>query len=178
MNEDGSRHGILVTKVFPREALTAKAWVMDAEEGKTVILVKPEYASLAYFGLREATIHWFEARKVLERKQDETKESQKTFKALTIWINGDEFEETVRHINNARKAAEETRNHLDFEDLLPKLYALVPDTIRILEQLLEVSSKAHVVCSSYLLTLYDSISFSSKDNILEIPDGEMHSARP
>lgn len=112
MDEDGSRHEILVTKVFPREALSAKAWVMDAEEGKTVILVKPEYASLAYFGLREATIHWFETRKILERKQDEVKESEKTFKALTMWINGDKFEETVRHIDNAKKAAEGTRNHL------------------------------------------------------------------
>ena len=67
---------------------------MDAEEGKTVILVKPEYASVCYFGLREAFIYWFETRKIL-RERKKNNESQRTFKALTTWINGEEFEEAL-----------------------------------------------------------------------------------
>jgi hypothetical protein len=72
MKDDGSRFGILVTKAFPREALSSKAWVVDVEEGKIVILVKPEYASVCYFGIREALIHWFETRKLLKRKEEES----------------------------------------------------------------------------------------------------------
>lgn len=112
MKDDGSRFGILVTKAFPREALSSKAWIVDIEEGKTVILVKPEYASVCYFGLREALIYWFETRKMLKRKEEEFDESQKTFKALMIWINGEEFEESIRHIDNAKKATDETRNQV------------------------------------------------------------------
>ena len=112
MKDDGSRFGMLVTKSFPREALSSKAWVVDAEEGKTVILVKPEYASVCYFGLREALIYWFETRKILRGKEEESDESQKTFKALTAWISGEEFEESIRRIDDAKKATEGTRNQL------------------------------------------------------------------
>lgn len=112
MKDDGSRFGILVTKAFPREALSSKAWVVDVEEGKTVILVKPEYASVCYFGMREALIHWFETRKILKRKEEESDESDKTFKALMMWINGEEFEDAIRHIDDAKKATEETRNQV------------------------------------------------------------------
>ena len=79
---------------------------MDAEEGKTVILVRPEYASVCYFGMREALIHWFETRKILRRKEEESDESQKIFKALTTWINGEEFEESIRHIDDAKRERE------------------------------------------------------------------------
>ena len=112
MKDDGSRFGILVTKAFPREALSSKAWVVDAEEGKTVILVKPEYASVCYFGMREALIHSFEKRKILNRKEEESNESDRTFKALMMWINGEEFEDAIRHIDDAKKATEETRNQV------------------------------------------------------------------
>jgi hypothetical protein len=112
MKDDGSRFGILVTKAFPREALSSKAHIIHTEDGRTVILVKPEYATLAYFGLREAVIHWFETRKALKRKEDEAEESEKTFKSLTTWINGENFEESIRHMDSAKKAAVDTRREL------------------------------------------------------------------
>ena len=112
MKDDGSRFGILVTKAFPREALSSKAYPVDVDNGRTVIVVKPEYAPLTYFGLRVATIHWFETRKALKRKEEEAEESEKTFKAIADWINGEEFEEAVQHIATARKAVEDTRRQL------------------------------------------------------------------
>ena len=113
MKDDGSRFGILVTKAFPREALSSKAYPVDVDDGRTIILVKPEYASLAYFGMREAAIHWFEARNALKRKEEEVEESERTFRALVTWINGDEFEETIGHIASASKAVEDTRRQLN-----------------------------------------------------------------
>jgi Uncharacterized protein conserved in bacteria (DUF2130) len=112
MNDDGSRFGILVTKAFPREALSNKAYALDTQEGKTVLVVKPEYAPFAYFGLRQAVIHWFETRNIMKKKEEEVLEEEKVFNALVNWINGDDFEECIRHIDNARKAAEDTRNTL------------------------------------------------------------------
>ena len=53
-----------------------------------------------------------ETRRVLKRKEDESKESEKTFKALLEWINGEDFEESFRFIDNTRKAAEDTRREL------------------------------------------------------------------
>jgi hypothetical protein len=63
--------------------------------------------------MREAAIHWFEARIALKRKKDEVEESERTFKSLITWINGEEFEETIRHIASARKAVEDTRRQLN-----------------------------------------------------------------
>lgn len=91
MQEDHSKFGVLVSKTFPKEALSDKAWVMKTREGNSVILVKPEYAPLAYFGLRQATIMWFQTRQLQERKEHEAEEMEKTFKALMYWINGEEF---------------------------------------------------------------------------------------
>ena len=118
MKEDGSRFGILVTKAFPREALSSKAYPVDVDDGRTIILVKSEYASLAYFGMREAAIHWFEARIALKRKKNEVEESEKTFRSLVTWINGEKFEETIRHIASARKAVEDMRRRAKFYEKL------------------------------------------------------------
>lgn len=112
MREDGTRWGMLVTKKFPKEALGTKAWVTEDDAGNTVILVKPEYAPLVYIGLRQAAIHWFEARQLLKNREAEVTEAEKTAKALAAWINGEEFEETVRYIDNAKKEAEKTTAHL------------------------------------------------------------------
>jgi hypothetical protein len=101
-------HGEYIqTKAFLREAHT-----VDVDDGRTIILVKPEYAPLAYFGLHETTIDWFEARQLLKRKENEADESEKIIKALMAWINGDEFEEAVQRIESARRAVEDTRRQL------------------------------------------------------------------
>jgi translation elongation factor EF-4 len=63
--------------------------------------------------MREALIHWCETRKILKRKEEEeSDESNRIFKALMVWINGEEFEDAIRHIDDAKKAAQETRNQV------------------------------------------------------------------
>ncbi len=112
MKEDGTRWGILVSRSFPREALSTKAWVTEDESGNTIVLAKPEYAPLAYIGLRQAVIHWFEAKQIMKSKEAEVTEAEKVMGVLANWINGDEFEATVRYVDNARKEAEKTRENL------------------------------------------------------------------
>lgn len=50
MASEGTRWGMLVTKVFPSNALNDRAYL--TKDGH--FIVKPEYASVAYYGLREA----------------------------------------------------------------------------------------------------------------------------
>jgi len=99
MNKDGSRCGILVTRTFPREALSDKAWVMKTDEGNSVILVKPEYAPVAYFGLRQATLTRFQTQELIKNRVDEEEEMERTFTALLTWINGEEFQEVITYID-------------------------------------------------------------------------------
>ena len=47
-----------------------------------------------------------------EATLDEAEESEITFKALMAWINGEDFEESIRHIDTARNAAIDTRREL------------------------------------------------------------------
>jgi len=86
---------------------------MKTREGNSVILVKPEYAPLAYFGLRQATIIWFQTRQLEKRKEQETEDMEKTFKALLYWINGEEFQESIDYIDSAIKEAENTKTFLN-----------------------------------------------------------------
>jgi hypothetical protein len=110
MEQDGSRFGVLVSKVFPREALSDKAWVMKTRRGNSIILVKPEYAPVAYFGLRQATVVWFQTRQMQEARERESEEMEKVFKALMHWINGEEFQECIRYIDCAISDANKTKD--------------------------------------------------------------------
>jgi hypothetical protein len=110
MLEDGSKFGVLVSRTFPKEALGDKASVMKTREGNSVILVKPEYAALAYFGLRQATMIWFQTRQLQETKERQTDEMENTFKALMYWINGEEFQESIRYIDCAIEEVNKTKD--------------------------------------------------------------------
>ena len=142
MRNDGSRFGILVSKVFLGEAISSKAWVMDVEDGKSVILVKPEYAPLAYFGLRQAAIHWFETRKMLKRKEEEVNEVEKISRALTGWINGEEFETTTRCIKDAIDEAQKTKQEM--QNIEAYIHGKVTTTLgyqqKIIDHMLEANN--------------------------------------
>jgi hypothetical protein len=109
MRDDGSRLGIIATKVFPAEALSEQMYIsQETEEGKTVIVVKLEYVSLAYFALRHVAIHLFETQQTLKMKDEETGDAIKAFKILVAYINGHDFQQSISHIDNAIKGAQET----------------------------------------------------------------------
>ena len=66
MNEEGTRWGMLVTKAFPTNALNDKVYL--TKDGHLV--VKPEYASAVYFGLREAIKAAYEATKLAKTVEE------------------------------------------------------------------------------------------------------------
>ena len=142
MRDDGSQFAILVSKVFPGEALSSKAWVMDVEDGKSVILVKPEYAPLAYFGLRQGAIHWFETRRMLKRKEEEENEAEKISRALIAWINGEEFQAITRCLKDAREDAEKTKQEM--QHIEEYIHAKVTSTLvhqqKIIDRMLQAKN--------------------------------------
>lgn len=142
MQQDASRFGILVTKAFPRQAISEKAFVMKTREGNSLILVRPEYAPLAYFGLRQATIVWHQMTQMQKTREKETDEMEKVFKALMYWINGEEFQKSITHIDCAINEANKTkemmstlRKHID-----SKTKELIESQDRIIDKLMKATS--------------------------------------
>jgi hypothetical protein len=113
MRDDGTMLGIIATKAFPAEHLSEQMYVpSETEERKTFIVVKLEYAPLAYFALRQVAIHVLKTQQTLEIKDAETDEAVKTFNVVMKYINGPNFQQSINHMDMAIKDAQEARNCL------------------------------------------------------------------
>lgn len=106
MSEEGTRWGMLVTKVFPANALSDKADM--TKEG--YFIVKPEYASVAYYGLRMAIKEAWEAAKQAKTAQERWNQEERIIEALRDWVSGDRFRDVSEALDRARKAAEEAQD--------------------------------------------------------------------
>jgi hypothetical protein len=87
-------------------------YVPSDMEGKTVIVVKLEYAPLAYFALRHVAIHLFKTQQTCEVKDAEDDEALRTFNVMMAYINGPNFQQSINHIDKTIKDAQESRNCL------------------------------------------------------------------
>ncbi len=106
MKDEGTRWGMLVTRVFPANALSDNADM--TKEG--YFIVKPEYASVAYYGLRMAIKEAREAAKQAKTAQDLLKEEERIVEALRDWVSGNRFREVSEALDRARRAAEEAQD--------------------------------------------------------------------
>jgi hypothetical protein len=110
MKEDGSKIGILATRTFPSEALSAEMYVYpDVSPGNIIILVKLEMAPIACAALRYLAIHLFDSSQNNATKQIEMDETTRTLNKLISFINGTEFQETIGCVDIAIQRACETR---------------------------------------------------------------------
>ncbi len=57
ISQDGTSWGFLITTVFPSEALNKKIWTVCDSNGRLILLVKPEFASIAYYAIRMIIIY-------------------------------------------------------------------------------------------------------------------------
>ena len=65
--QDKSEWGILVTTAFPREALNDAVWTTYTKERRMVLIVKPQFATIAYYAIREIVKYQFLLRRELVR---------------------------------------------------------------------------------------------------------------
>jgi uncharacterized protein DUF2130 len=106
MSEEGTKWGILVTKVFPANALNDRAYF--TRDGH--FIVKPEYASVAYYGLREAVRAAWESAKQARTVEERLRQEERIVEALRNWVSGEKFREVSEALDRARRAAEEAQD--------------------------------------------------------------------
>lgn len=108
MEDEGTSFGIRVTKTLPKDALSSKAYVRETRANGMILLVKPEYAPVAYYGYRQALIAWHRAERTIREAQKRMNEQNKVFQAVADWINGKQFNAVISGIDAVRKISEET----------------------------------------------------------------------
>jgi len=57
IKDDGSSWGLLVTSVFSSEALNENIWTTLDSTGRLILIVKPGYAPVAYYAIRQIIIY-------------------------------------------------------------------------------------------------------------------------
>jgi hypothetical protein len=108
MQQEGTNFGILVTRDFPKQSLGDKAYLKENKSGAMILVVKPEYVSVAYPGYRWAVIAEQKARRSLKNMQEQLQKRENIAKAVIEWLNGKEFQKTIGDIDQAREFSEQT----------------------------------------------------------------------
>jgi len=65
VSQDQTRWGFIVTTVFPSEALNQNIWTAFDASGRIILLVKPEFASVAYYAVRTIVLYEIQLRKIV-----------------------------------------------------------------------------------------------------------------
>ena len=68
INQDKSSWGLLVSTAFPREALNDSVWTTYTKERRMILLVKPNFAAVAYYAIREIVKYQFLLKRELVRQ--------------------------------------------------------------------------------------------------------------
>ena len=108
MKHENTNFGILVSKSFPEEALNDKAYAREGTNGEMILLVKPEYAPVAYYGFRQAVIARHEADKIAKTAETRLREQSRILNAVVEWLNGQQFRMVINMIDSIRELSEET----------------------------------------------------------------------
>ena len=65
IEDDKNRWGFLVTTRFPADALNDNIWTARTGSGRLILLVKPQFASIAYYAIRTIMIYESKLRQVV-----------------------------------------------------------------------------------------------------------------
>lgn len=103
MAHEATDFGILATSSLPKEALSNKVAVLETQNGGMILIIKHEYAAVAYYGLRQALIAWEKAKRTVAEAQQRMEEKSRVFKAVIDWINGRRFKETIDYISACKE---------------------------------------------------------------------------
>ena len=70
IEDDCTRWGFLVTSTFPSDALNNNIWTAKTSSGRLILLVKPQFASIAYYAIRTIVLYEYQLRKILTTKNE------------------------------------------------------------------------------------------------------------
>ena len=104
LGEENTEFGVLVSRVFPSDALNDKVYLTS--DGYAV--VKPEYAAIAYMGMREAVIHLYKERAAIRGEIDRIKTREQVTMAIREWLSGENFSKAMKDLELAIHASNDT----------------------------------------------------------------------
>ena len=70
IDTDGTRWGFLVTTTFPADALNDNIWTARTNMGRLILLVKPQFVSIAYYAMRTIVIYEYQLKEVIRLNLD------------------------------------------------------------------------------------------------------------
>ena len=109
MNTERTEFGILVTKSFPTEALDDKVHYL---KNNNVMLVKPEFLSIAYSGFRRAMLEWKRGQNSIKQIEEKYKDTEHNINKVSEWINH-ESNPIVQQVESIEKLSKKTHDDLD-----------------------------------------------------------------
>ena len=107
MAEERTAFGILVTKSFPSEALNDRVHYIELKTGEEIMLVKPEYLSVAYGGYRKSVLAWVHAKKTIQSIEEQQKNQRQILKIVSKWMNS-RSNPVLKKIDELKKLSTET----------------------------------------------------------------------
>ena len=82
-------------------------------DDKGILLVKFDYAQVAYLGMRQAVIHWNQAEARLAETEKRIKHETTILQALREWVSGEKFVQFTAKIDEARGLSKDTDDIID-----------------------------------------------------------------
>lgn len=70
IKDDDTKWGFLVTTKFPSDALNSNIWTARNGAGRLIMLVKPQFASIAYYAIRNIIIYETQLREAITMNDD------------------------------------------------------------------------------------------------------------
>lgn len=113
LNQEDTNFGLLVTKVFPNDALNDKAYDKSSKHGEILWLVKPEYAALAYYCLHHVVVAHQKADAVIKEEEQKIRTQEQIVKTVREWITGKGFKNATHKIDDAVQQSTETSETLE-----------------------------------------------------------------
>ncbi len=104
LDEERTPWGMLVTRVFPANALNDRAYMTK----ERLFIVKPAYATVAYYGLREAMRASHKAALQAKTVVEKVRQERRILSGLQKWVSGERLQEVLQAIKEAKKAADDT----------------------------------------------------------------------
>ena len=82
--QEKTDYGILVSKSFPSDSLNEQVYHLEKQN---IMIVKPQFLSVAYGGFRQAVMAKETANQTIKNQKQNEKEFNKKIKLITKWLN-------------------------------------------------------------------------------------------
>jgi len=107
---DNTRWGFLVTSTFPADALNHNIWTARTGNNRLILLVKPQFVSIAYYAVRNIIIYENQLRDMILNSSNciEPVYSKKFIESIPIKYNN---QHTKEQVNSKKKSQMETKQH-------------------------------------------------------------------